>query len=141
MFLLTYSSSSFFHQLNFKISCELSEKDRGRRHYTKFSCMVRCSTQLLSMEFGSSFGRCFKAAKPHLLISTSSKNTNIITLSSRNQRVSFRVSAVSYKEFAESALEETRKRVLLEPSPLQVVYSVGRIVSFIVFFARLLEML
>ncbi|CAG7878053.1 hypothetical protein BRARA_E03104 [Brassica rapa] len=75
------------------------------------------------MEFGSSFGRCFKAAKPHLLISTSSKNTNIITLSSRNQRVSFRVSAVSYKEFAESALEETRKRVLLEPSPLQERYS------------------
>ncbi|KAG5398976.1 hypothetical protein IGI04_020790 [Brassica rapa subsp. trilocularis] len=58
------------------------------------------------MEFGSSFGTCFKAATR-----------------SKHQRFSFRVSAVSYKEFAESALQETRKRVVLEPSPLQERYS------------------
>ncbi|KAL0900561.1 hypothetical protein Bca101_084522 [Brassica carinata] len=74
------------------------------------------------MEFGFSFGTCFKAANPPLLIFTRPKNT-YITLRSRNQRFSFRVSAVSYNEFAESALEETRKRVVLEPSPLQERYS------------------
>ncbi|CAF1935843.1 hypothetical protein HID58_068667 [Brassica napus] len=74
------------------------------------------------MEFGSSFGTCFKAANPSVLISTISKNRNI-SLRSKHQRFSFRVSAVSYKKFAESALQETIKRVVLEPSPLQERYS------------------
>ncbi|KAJ0249534.1 Phytochromobilin:ferredoxin oxidoreductase [Hirschfeldia incana] len=71
------------------------------------------------MELGSSSRPCFKSANPPVLIS---RNTNL-TLRRRSQRFSFRVSAVSYKEFAESALEETRKRLVLEPSPLQERYS------------------
>ena len=69
------------------------------------------------MELGSSsIGPSFKAANPPVRIS---KNTNL-TLRRGSQSFSFRVSSVSFKEFADSSLEETRKRVVLEPSPLQV---------------------
>lgn len=71
------------------------------------------------MEFGFSIGSCFMAPNFPVLISASPKKTNF-TLIRRSERFLLRVSAVSYKEFAESALEETRKRIVLEPSPLQV---------------------
>uniref|UniRef100_A0A1J3DR01 Phytochromobilin:ferredoxin oxidoreductase, chloroplastic n=1 Tax=Noccaea caerulescens TaxID=107243 RepID=A0A1J3DR01_NOCCA len=73
------------------------------------------------MEVGSSIG--FKAPTHPVIIWASPRNTNNITLRRTSKRLSFRVSAVSYKEFAESALKETRKRVLLEPSLLQEKYS------------------
>jgi len=73
----------------------------------------------LSMEFGFSIGSCFKAPNPPVLISASPNKINF-TLRRRKKRFLLRVSAVSYKEFAESALEETRKRIVLEPSHLQV---------------------
>ncbi|ESQ29927.1 hypothetical protein EUTSA_v10011657mg [Eutrema salsugineum] len=74
------------------------------------------------MEFGSSIGSCFKAPNHPLLISASPTNTNN-TLTRTSKRFSLRVSAVSYKKFADSALQETSKRLLLEPSPLQEKYS------------------
>ncbi|KAG7576572.1 Ferredoxin-dependent bilin reductase [Arabidopsis thaliana x Arabidopsis arenosa] len=76
----------------------------------------------LSMESGFSIGSCFKAPNPPVLISASPKKINF-TLRRRSKSLLFRVSAVSYKEFAESALEETRKRIVLEPSHLQEKYS------------------
>ncbi|CAN8270020.1 unnamed protein product [Cochlearia groenlandica] len=68
------------------------------------------------MECGSSILSSFKI-NPPVLISSSFMWTR------RNRRFLSRVSAVSYKDFAESALEETRKKILLEPSALQEKYS------------------
>ncbi|CAH2054424.1 unnamed protein product [Thlaspi arvense] len=75
------------------------------------------------MEFGSSIGSCFDAANSRVLISANPVKTRDIKLRRTSKRFLFRVSSVSYKEFAESALEETRKKLLLEPSPLQEKYS------------------